>query len=256
MTNKSIYSLSNLNQEYLQLVERSLEDFKDIKCFEAFIRECVRPMIPHRSFIAGLGRVTVDYLDVKAVIPVDCPDGMGEKVKLNTTMADRTVINEWLKLRKPLLIDIDLHGHMMSEFEKLEIKEFDLGRLGIHGQIDVSGRMASYFSFSHIPSLDTELAKLIEILSPHIHVAFMRTVQNVNNDEPAVNLSTKEMQVLKWIVLGRSNKEIALLLNKSERTVKNQVHAILNKIGAANRAEAINIADVLGLLSPAKKWAD
>ncbi|MEZ4886137.1 MAG: response regulator transcription factor [Chitinophagales bacterium] len=54
--------------------------------------------------------------------------------------------------------------------------------------------------------------------------------------------SLRELEVLKWMAKGLKNKQIAVELFISERTVKFHVSAILSKLGAKNRTEAVQIA--------------
>jgi DNA-binding NarL/FixJ family response regulator len=61
-------------------------------------------------------------------------------------------------------------------------------------------------------------------------------------------LSKRELQVLQCLANGRSNKEIGAMLYISELTVKGHVRSILEKLGAAGRAEAIAIAARRGLV--------
>src|SRR3972149_2064095 len=61
-------------------------------------------------------------------------------------------------------------------------------------------------------------------------------------------LTDRDMEVLRWIAQGRSNKEIAAALVISERTVKFHVSSILGKLGASNRTEAVTIAAQRGLV--------
>jgi DNA-binding CsgD family transcriptional regulator len=46
-----------------------------------------------------------------------------------------------------------------------------------------------------------------------------------------------ELEVLRWLRLGRSNRDIALILAKSEYTVKTQVQQMLAKTGLDNRVQ-------------------
>jgi len=46
------------------------------------------------------------------------------------------------------------------------------------------------------------------------------------------------LEIIELISQGRSNLEVAALLNLSAFTVKNHVHRILKKVGAINRTEA------------------
>ena len=55
-------------------------------------------------------------------------------------------------------------------------------------------------------------------------------------------LSEREIEVLGWLSTGKTNAEIAQLLNLSEKTVGNHVSAILDKLGVSNRIEAATYA--------------
>jgi two-component system, NarL family, response regulator len=61
-------------------------------------------------------------------------------------------------------------------------------------------------------------------------------------------LSPRELQVLRQMAAGDSNKEIGQKLNITEHTVKAHVKAILLKLSAVGRTEAIAIAMKRGLL--------
>jgi two-component system NarL family response regulator len=61
-------------------------------------------------------------------------------------------------------------------------------------------------------------------------------------------LSKRELEVLQYIANGRSNKEIGTILYISENTVRGHVKAILTKLDAMGRTEAIAIATKRGLL--------
>jgi len=60
-------------------------------------------------------------------------------------------------------------------------------------------------------------------------------------------LSAREMEVLRLVAMGRSNKEVARVLAVSDNTVANHVRSILAKTGAANRTEAAAYARDHGL---------
>ena len=56
--------------------------------------------------------------------------------------------------------------------------------------------------------------------------------------DPARDLTLRELEIVRLIDEGRSNKEIALHLCIELSTVKNHVHSILGKLGVRRRAEA------------------
>jgi len=64
----------------------------------------------------------------------------------------------------------------------------------------------------------------------------------------AVQFSKRETQVLNLLSSGKTNRDIGETLFISESTVKFHVHAILNKLDASNRTEAVSIAAQLGLI--------
>jgi len=62
------------------------------------------------------------------------------------------------------------------------------------------------------------------------------------------DLTPRERQVLGLLSEGLSNREIALRLGVAERTAKFHVNAILGKLGAESRTEAVVVAARLGLI--------
>jgi two-component system NarL family response regulator len=61
-------------------------------------------------------------------------------------------------------------------------------------------------------------------------------------------LTGRELEVLKEIVRGRSNKEIAAALSISEATVKSHVNNILSKLGVDDRTQAATTALQRGIV--------
>ncbi len=62
-------------------------------------------------------------------------------------------------------------------------------------------------------------------------------------------LSPRELDVLRLMARGMANKQIAVVLFITEHTVKFHIRAILSKLGAANRTEAVTLALQKGLVS-------
>jgi two-component system response regulator DesR len=72
------------------------------------------------------------------------------------------------------------------------------------------------------------------------------------SDQPAPMLSEREREVLDLIAVGSTNREIAERLFLSPHTVKEHTSAVYRKLGARNRAEAVQRAQRIGLLG----WVD
>jgi two-component system response regulator DesR len=66
--------------------------------------------------------------------------------------------------------------------------------------------------------------------------------------QPAPLLSDREREVLSLIAAGCTNREIAEQLFLSPHTVKEHTSSVYRKLGARNRAEAVQLAQRMGLL--------
>jgi DNA-binding NarL/FixJ family response regulator len=62
------------------------------------------------------------------------------------------------------------------------------------------------------------------------------------------DLTGRELEVLKLIVGGRSNKEIGAALGISEATVKSHINSILGKLGVTDRTQAATTALQRGIV--------
>lgn len=63
-----------------------------------------------------------------------------------------------------------------------------------------------------------------------------------------LGLSPREVEVLRELAAGRSNKEIALALKVSPNTIKTHIAKVYEKLGAKRRTDAVNRARELGIL--------
>jgi two-component system response regulator DesR len=75
------------------------------------------------------------------------------------------------------------------------------------------------------------------------------TVFEPTSEQPAPMLSEREREVLDLIAAGSTNREIAEQLFLSPHTVKEHTSAVYRKLQARNRAEAVQRAQRIGLLS-------
>ena len=78
-------------------------------------------------------------------------------------------------------------------------------------------------------------------------IDFMTAVEDIPENPLAEKLTERELQVLKGLTEGKSNKEIARDLDIQEPTVKLHVKTLYRKVGAANRTQAAMIAREAGL---------
>ena len=82
------------------------------------------------------------------------------------------------------------------------------------------------------------------LLQPVVASKLLRQVSQPET-EP---LTPRELEVLTHLAQGLQNKEIALALTISERTVKFHVSSLMAKLGVGNRTEAVSRAAQRGLI--------
>ena len=100
---------------------------------------------------------------------------------------------------------------------------------GAHGAIMKSA------AFSELTNAIKTVAGGGTYVSPEIQ-------QMISDDPPVPKLSARQAEILESITRGFSNEDIAKQFDISLQMVKEHMTALLNKIGAANRTEAVAIA--------------
>jgi DNA-binding NarL/FixJ family response regulator len=123
-----------------------------------------------------------------------------------------TVHNEIEYLLKA--VDLGINGYVLKDSESSVLKK----------AINAIASGDNFIQPSLIPALN---AKMLE--------------KNLDAKRLAT-LTDRELDVLKLLAIGRSNKEIGEGLEISERTVKNHISNIFKKIGCTDRTQAAVIA--------------
>src|SRR5204862_2840728 len=91
-------------------------------------------------------------------------------------------------------------------------------------------------------------------LEPSVAAKVVAEFARLANQAPAPGealvepLSERELEILRRVAAGASNREIAAELVLAEGTVKNHVTNILSKLGVSGRVQAVNRARELGLI--------
>ncbi len=87
-----------------------------------------------------------------------------------------------------------------------------------------------------------------EVVAAVRTVGFGMTMFAPKAEQPEPLLTEREREVLDLIAAGSTNREIAEQLYLSPHTVKEHTSALYRKLGARNRAEAVQRAQRIGLL--------
>ena len=122
----------------------------------------------------------------------------------------------------------------------------DLGSTVAHGLQGLNGIPIAFFAFFKLAATPSARdARMLELLVPYLYSAWLRCTcyevaqaNSLSRALPAL-LTLREVEVLNWVERGKSNNEIAEILNISHLTVKNHMQKILRKLNVQNRAQAV-----------------
>lgn len=154
-----------------------------------------------------------------------------------------------------------------------DVTLMDIQMPGLNG-IDAISQIQSEFSDARIIVLttysgDAQVVRALRsgarayILKAHVHRELLETIRAVYAGQRRIppdiaaelaehatddELTLREIDVLRLIASGNSNKQIGDLLRIGEATVKSHVTNILSKLGANDRAHAVTIALKRGII--------
>jgi DNA-binding NarL/FixJ family response regulator len=154
-----------------------------------------------------------------------------------------------------------------------DVTLMDIQMPGVNG-IEAIGCILSEFPDAHIIVLttytgDAQVLRALKagargyVLKGHVHRELLETIRTVHAGQKGIppdiaaalaehaaddELTTREIDVLRLIGAGNSNKLIADQLSIREATVKSHVTNILSKLGANDRAHAVTIALKRGII--------
>lgn len=90
--------------------------------------------------------------------------------------------------------------------------------------------------------LRTELTDTIRLVHSGQKRIPPEIAQEIAQHSTDDTITNRELEILRGVASGNSNKIIAANLNISEHTVKNHLKSILSKLGASDRTHAVTIA--------------
>ena len=92
-----------------------------------------------------------------------------------------------------------------------------------------------------LAAVERALARYQETHQRHVRLASLRALVDT--------LTPRESEVFTLVVRGKLTKQIAFQLGTSERTIKAHRHSIMEKLRVQSLAEAVSIAERLGMLT-------
>ena len=236
------------------IVESSLAVCKRHQ-FYLWTQGAVQSLVPHEILVCGMANGDGMHTHRFAITRYFREEHFAEISRPQNGLLPR-VIAEWHRTGKPYFLGA---GHVSTPGapDLLElVQRNELCNMAVHGVRGPDGRLAGYFCFSRISCPFTpRLAYLIEIIVPYVYCTFARVLMQEDGQQLAARLTghdvtPREAEVLRWVKEGKTNSDIAVILNLSPWTVKNHVQNTLKKLGVQNRAQAVSRAIAARLIQP------
>jgi len=239
------------SQRFLRIISQSLRVQRHYELFQ-LLQGDVQYFIPHQVLVSAWGDFGAPQLklDVISALP-----GVRTSRLQDCDVEDllRELYVRWLgHARQPLLLDLAFAGWPVASACRCPLHQSLRGMKAVlvHGIHNVRDGLDSlYVTASSDPILKSGngIARfhfLVDTIVCQVDAAFRRVAGLKRRGELAPRQSgagrpsTREIEILRWVSIGRTNAEIARLLSISPFTVKNHMKRILRKLGAANRTEA------------------
>ena len=190
---------------------------------------------------------------------------------------DANTFSRWLACgHTPFTINSN-NGFDFEQFEdQATIELLQQMRVGlVHGIKDRRGRHdCIYILLGSTDLADGKARDSLRFMLPYIDAAFRQvpplpeqyfdigrpTVvnqrlpsdQDFDTQLPVGGLSGREMEIMEWVRMGKTNHEIGIILDISAFTVKNHMQRIFKKLDVMNRAQAVSKVETLSRLMPTK----
>lgn len=182
--------------------------------------------------------------------------GMAPDLEVVAEAGDDVEAEEQFRMHSPdvILVDLRLRGHSGAEViknlrSKSENTRFIVltahdGEEDVYRAIQAGARAYLLKGATHDELIDT--IRLVHSGRSHFPVDIAATLAKRLSGE---GLTARETDVLVKITRGMSNRKIATALRISEATVKAHVNSLLNKLGVADRTQAVTAALQRGIVT-------
>lgn len=213
--------------------------------------------LPHQIMIAAWGDFETGAIQHDIISPLAGVRTQNSNPSTTTPLLLQ-LYKRWVNFdRQPYAINVTENGFLLADTGlQCNISEALLGMHSamVHGISDERGSHdCLYVVFNDKGPFSTKERSTMAMLMPYVDTA-LRQVKHLPHQEhfapptegatepapaPDHDLTEREVQVLYWVTLGKTNPEIGRILEISEFTVKNHMQRIFKKLDVFNRAQAV-----------------
>lgn len=203
----------------------------------------------HSIVLAGLRRLVEESADMEVV--AEAADGREAIQKIRRLQPDVAVID----LSMPEIDGLEVINQIHPEFPDLPIIV-----LTMHAENQYVVRAIEAGAMGYITKQSAPEHLVNAILKVHggsryltedaAESLILKVAKGSGHQSPLDSLSTRELQVLRRLALGHTNREIASAYNISIKTIDTYRFRLLKKLNLRNNAELSRFAIQNGLIEP------
>ncbi|CAN5381114.1 hypothetical protein BH11PSE11_BH11PSE11_26590 [soil metagenome] len=231
---------------------RSLEDFI------ALLDGPVAQLLEHEVMICGIGEIGADGNFSQKFLNRNYPLEYYQAMLKTDGRINSPLMKLWRQTLQPVYFqsgrdEEKFPGEWITLFNK-----YDLRNIVGHGILDLNGLFSSYFIYSRLArEVGPEEVEILNLITPNLHNALARIssaipAQSKSTEPGRKQFSERQLEILAWMNDGKSNWEIARIINTTEANVKYHIDQIFHKLGVFTRVQAVAMAKDLGLLSASR----
>lgn len=213
--------------------------------FARVVEGSFRAVLPHELMLCGIGGISRQGNHIRKILNFNYPLEYFEPLRDEEGRLDSPLMKRWRETQEPQLFQSGCDDHDFPDDWVRLFNKYDLRNTIGHGVLDVGGVFSSFFIFSRMPGeIGPHHAFLVKLLTPHLHFALAHVLTTVeeyqgNLGKSRKALSERQREILYWLNEGKTNWEIAKILNLSELNVKYHIDQIFLKLEVRSRAQAV-----------------
>lgn len=209
-------------------------------------------VLPHRRLLCGTGRLMpgpagfAPHHLLLHRFPADYLESLRDPRGLvRSALTDHGLIT-----RKPVLVELLHDTRSWPAGWVQDARRHGFVNFASHSFFEATTSIVTHFCFADLPGrLQPRHAHVLRLLVPHLHLALVRIAGMASPPPvPSYDLHPHQLEILRWLHVGKTNWEISRILGMSVHNVKYHVAQLLVKLDAANRVHAVARARERGLL--------
>ena len=225
---------------------RTVPPIHSVESFRHWVSQFLFPEYRFGSAFFGRGSTHSLGVTIDCEICVNLSDAYRATLKSPSGGIHSAPLQQWFQTLKPQTYDLMAEDATISQAWAENFAKFGFTNLIIHGHVDADDGLMTVFGFYNYPQtsriVDQEqiaaLAHVVHLAMRQIPVAPVRDRVSLTSYSSEAALTAKENEILEWVSVGKTNSEIASILEISPNTVRNHIAKIMKKLSVFNRTQA------------------